>query len=207
MATQTRMTSQERRAAIIEAAVRLFAERGFRGATTRELAAVCGVTEPVLYQHFETKRELYKAIIEAKMEEGAERIEWALEPYIDSEDDRGFFTRVAETILAWYASDPDYVRLLLYSALERHELAELFHQHHAVRSYVQVIVDYIRKRAGSGAFRNVTPELAARAFTGSVANYALRQVVFRSAEDRDAARQRAMVSVLVDIFLNGIRKS
>ena len=60
------MKSDERRDAIVHSAIHLFAEKGFRGATTRELAAAAGVTEPVLYQHFRTKSDLYSAIIEAK---------------------------------------------------------------------------------------------------------------------------------------------
>jgi AcrR family transcriptional regulator len=64
------MTSEERRAAILAAAVRLFAERGFRGTTTRALARAVGVSEPVLYEHFKSKHELYKAIVEAKSREG-----------------------------------------------------------------------------------------------------------------------------------------
>ena len=68
MAVQTerkqRLSAEERKAAIVEAAVHLFAERGFRGTTTRELAAAVGVSEPVLYQHFSAKSDLYSAIIE-----------------------------------------------------------------------------------------------------------------------------------------------
>lgn len=63
MAT-ARLSSSARRAAILDEAVKLFSEKGFRGVTTRELAAAVGVTEPVLYQHFETKRDLYRALIE-----------------------------------------------------------------------------------------------------------------------------------------------
>ena len=63
---KTRMRGEERYAAIVRCAIRLFAEKGFRGATTRELASALGVTEPVLYRHFPTKRDLYNAIIEAK---------------------------------------------------------------------------------------------------------------------------------------------
>ena len=69
MAT-ARLSSQARRAAILDAAVRLFSEKGFRGVTTRELAAAVGVSEPVLYQHFETKRDLYHAIIEERAVQG-----------------------------------------------------------------------------------------------------------------------------------------
>src|SRR5574341_482023 len=84
-----RMPGEERRAAIAAAAVRLFAERGFRGATTRELAAAAGVTEPVLYQHFKTKRDLYGAIIESKSREGGQKVLARLEPYLNTCDDRG----------------------------------------------------------------------------------------------------------------------
>ena len=49
-----RMRSVERRAAIVRSASRLFAEKGFSGATTRELASALAVSEPVLYQHFRT---------------------------------------------------------------------------------------------------------------------------------------------------------
>ena len=59
-----RLTGQERRAAIIDAAINCFAQNGFRGVTTRELAQSAGVSEPVLYDHFPSKRDLYNAIIE-----------------------------------------------------------------------------------------------------------------------------------------------
>ena len=70
MTIPIRLSSQQRRSAILGTAIRLFAERGFRGVTTRELAAAVGVSEPVLYQHFPSKKELYSAIIEASKDEG-----------------------------------------------------------------------------------------------------------------------------------------
>ena len=48
----TRLDSDERRQAIVEAAVPLFARKGFSGATTRELAEAAGVSEALLYRHF-----------------------------------------------------------------------------------------------------------------------------------------------------------
>jgi AcrR family transcriptional regulator len=49
MPKRQRLSKDQRRQAIVEAAAALFAERGFRGVTTRELAKAVGVTEPVLY--------------------------------------------------------------------------------------------------------------------------------------------------------------
>ena len=95
---KTRMRGEERYAAIVRSAIRLFAEKGFRGATTRELASALGVTEPVLYRHFPTKRDLYNAIIEAKAEQASERVH-TLRRYAEAGDDKTFFTRLGELIL------------------------------------------------------------------------------------------------------------
>lgn len=195
------MASQDRRAAIIRTAVEMFAERGFRGTTTRELAAACGVSEPVLYQHFATKRDLYTAIIEAKLQEHCDR-GCVLQTHIEAQDDRAVFTCFAENIVAWYTHDTAYIRLLLFSALEGHELTVMFHEHATVRSYRQFVVDYIRRRVEAGAFRAANPDLASRAFLGMIANYALGDVIFRCNENEDRAE---VIAGMVEIFLEGMR--
>ena len=60
----TRLDSDERRQAIVEAAVPLFARKGFSGATTRELAEAAGVSEALLYRHFPSKQLLYSEILQ-----------------------------------------------------------------------------------------------------------------------------------------------
>jgi AcrR family transcriptional regulator len=59
-----RLPAAERRAAIVEAALRVFGERSYGAATTAEIARAAGVTEPVLYRHFASKRDLYLACLE-----------------------------------------------------------------------------------------------------------------------------------------------
>jgi AcrR family transcriptional regulator len=58
----TRLNSEERRAAIIQAVQRVFAEKGFDGTTTRELAEEAGVSEALLFKHFPNKEALYSAM-------------------------------------------------------------------------------------------------------------------------------------------------
>jgi AcrR family transcriptional regulator len=57
-----RLSSDERRLAILEAAVPLFAAQGFRGVTTRHLAQEAGISEALLYQHFPSTEALYAAV-------------------------------------------------------------------------------------------------------------------------------------------------
>src|SRR5262245_12797549 len=62
----SRMASDERRDQILHVAMRLFAERGFRGTTTKEIAQAAGVSEAMVFRHFANKDELYHAIIDHK---------------------------------------------------------------------------------------------------------------------------------------------
>src|SRR5438477_11645 len=60
----TRLDSDERRQAIVDAAVPLFARKGFAGTTTRELAEIAGISEALLFRHFPSKQLLYREILQ-----------------------------------------------------------------------------------------------------------------------------------------------
>lgn len=195
-----RMTSEERRAAIMGAGERLFAERGFRGTTTRALADAVGVSEPVLYEHFNSKRDLYAAIVGAKSREGLTIGTALLEPYAKARDDRGFFTCLGEFILDQYTGDPAYIRLLLFVALQDPDLAALFHEHQ--REGRECLSHYIRQRMEEGAFRPVDPPLAARAFMGMIFHHAQACLLFP--DDFVKGSRKEVVAGMVDIFLRGI---
>ena len=63
-ATRKRLPTEERRALIVEAGGRLFGERGYDGTRLDDVAAAAGVTKPILYRHFGSKRDLYLALLE-----------------------------------------------------------------------------------------------------------------------------------------------
>jgi AcrR family transcriptional regulator len=64
----TRLPAAKRREQLLDTAVTLFAERGYAGATTAELAKAAGVTEPIIYRHFESKKNLFVAVIDRTSE-------------------------------------------------------------------------------------------------------------------------------------------
>lgn len=59
-----RMRARDRRRQLLEVATGLFAERGYGGTTTAELARAAGVTEPILYRHFKNKMDLFRTLID-----------------------------------------------------------------------------------------------------------------------------------------------
>src|SRR5579872_5861967 len=57
-----KLSCEERRSAILRAVRRVFAEKGFDGTTTRELADAAGVSEALLFKHFPNKEALFSAV-------------------------------------------------------------------------------------------------------------------------------------------------
>lgn len=73
----SRLPAAKRREQLLDVALALFSEKGYAGATTAELARVAGVTEPIIYRHFASKKELFIALIERTGQQTLEK--WELE--------------------------------------------------------------------------------------------------------------------------------
>jgi AcrR family transcriptional regulator len=65
----TRLPAAERRSALVDAALHVFSEGSYAGATTAEIAREAGVSEPVLYRHFASKRDLWLACLDVAWDE------------------------------------------------------------------------------------------------------------------------------------------
>lgn len=196
-----RLSAAERRAAIVDSAVSLFAERGFRGTTTREIAAAVGVTEPVLYQHFATKRAMYDAILEANAQDQDPTLQERLAELSAAGDNRALFMTLGELMLGFHIRDPRFARLLMFSALERHELSKLFFEK-KVACFYEFITAHIERQIAIGAFRPVNLLLAARAFAGMIAHHGLLFSVMQLGGL--PASPAEIIESVVDIFLGGI---
>lgn len=197
-----RLTKADRRKAIVETAVQLFAEVGFRGGTTRELARRVGVSEPILYEHFATKRDLYAAIIDSATHVDFDEVRRQLEKRAAGNDPEGFFTHLASRIVEHQEKNPYYLRLILFSALEKHELAELCFESHAIVIH-QIVTGFIQRQIALGAFRPVDAPLAARSFMGMVLHYSIFDQHFGFKLVR-SSKKRA-IATMVDIFLRGLK--
>src|SRR5712692_1937445 len=170
-----RVSAPDRKRQILAVATCLFARQGFAGTTTRQIAQRAGVNEALVFRHFPTKEELYWDVLEAKIHEAApaERIEKTLA----SSRGLAVFERVAFEILQRRAQDDTLSRLLLFSGLENHELAQRFFVTY-VADYYDRLATHIERLMQAGRLRRTDPLLAARAFFGMVIYHSWIQDVF-----------------------------
>ena len=199
--TRVRFTGEDRRLQILEVASGLFARQGFNGTTTRDIAQAARVNEALIFRHFPSKEELYWAVIEEKCRVGTWQQE--LEANLASgKSDREIFQSIAAGILERRRKDSSLARLLLFSALENHKLADRFFKV-SVAQYYERLAEYITRRIQQGAFRKVDPMLAARGFLGMINYHFQIQELYGGKKyhkysDADAAQ------ALTDLWLHGI---
>ena len=69
-----RLTAEERRELILDAALEVFARRGFHGSSIDEIAHAAGVSKALIYEHFPSKRDLHVSLLERNVQEIFERL-------------------------------------------------------------------------------------------------------------------------------------
>ncbi|TAL09425.1 MAG: TetR/AcrR family transcriptional regulator [Nitrospirae bacterium] len=192
-------SGRERQASIIAAAATLFAQKGFNGTTTREIAKTAGISEALLYRYFPTKRALYAAIIAAKSQ--LSQLMASIEEAAAKRDDVQVFTLIAGFRIH-RGADPSLLRLLLFSALEGHELSDMFFRNRH-RVFYEFLAGYIARRTREGAFRKVDPLLAAQSFVGMIVYHRLLHEIFKVPPH---CTPEEAVAGYVNVFLEGLRK-
>ena len=196
-----RYTAEDRRQQIMDIAMTLFARQGFEGTTTREIARSAGVNEAIIFRHFPSKEDLYWAIIQRKCQ-SAGRAQMIGEKIAAGESDLAIFSSIAENMLTRNRNDSDITRLLLFTALERHELSNEFFSGYVAQQY-EMLADYIRRRIADGAFRAVDATLAARGFLGMVIYHYLIQELFGGRKQQEFD-PRETGRILAEIWLRGV---
>jgi AcrR family transcriptional regulator len=195
------MSTRDTKKDILRAAIELFARKGFRGTTTRDLATQAEVNEAIIFRYFTNKTELYRAILEEKAQQREADIDEPMEEMSGTADIRTFLEFVGNQFLERHEKDSTFMRLMLFSALEGHELADMFLSSLAVKD---PIAAYMEQQMNAGTLREMDPALAARAFLGMFALHVQIQEIFGQKKTRDFDRSE-VVRTFVSIFLAGMK--
>ena len=118
-------------------------------------------------------------------------------------DDRAVFETLAYTALQQHENDTEFMRLLLHSALEGHQLAQMFWDRNVLRMY-EFLSAYIRERQRDGAFRQIEPTVVVRAFIGMIIHHSLNNNLWdQSRHLLNISNERAARD-FTEILLNGV---
>jgi AcrR family transcriptional regulator len=150
-AARPRLTAPDRRVVLVDAALKVFSARSYRGSTTAEIAREAGVTEPVLYRHFASKRDLFLACVD----EVWRRLQDAVEAELASESDPADWAlAVPRAIAALRRRGLAPTQLWLQALGEATEDAEIrrYLRRH-LRDVHDYVADVLRRAQDAGGIR------------------------------------------------------
>lgn len=201
------MTGDERYSQILQVAIKLFSQNGFRGTTTKEIARAAGVSEAMVFRHFATKDELYSAILDWKACESrtTNPFEIVAEAMAANDDFKVFYLMMLNA-LNRHERDPQFMRLLFHSALEGHKLADMFIEQNLVPIY-EFLSAYLEKRQKEGAIRkDIKSRVIVRAFVGMMIHHALNGSLWDTKKRLLNISNEEAAKDFTEILLQGIRK-
>lgn len=154
---------------IVEQATKLFAAKGFFGASLQDIAKAVGIRKPSLLYHFPSKDDLRRSVLEQMLQHWNEAVPRMLKAATSGEEQ---FDAIGEETIKFFSEDPDRARLLLRELLDRpEEMSPLVNLH--VQPWTRVVCDYIRKGQAQG---RVHPDIDPEAYVSTVINLILSNI-------------------------------
>jgi AcrR family transcriptional regulator len=192
------MSTEQTQEKILNAALRLFSQKGFLGATTRGIAREARVAEVTLFRHFPTKEALFKEVIRRYSFLPALR---GILPGLEEAGYEEALLAIARRFLATLDERRDLVRIML---AERHlypsQVKGIFRGF--LGEMVRMLADYFRRLQARGVLRDFDPDAAAKAFLGAFFSYVHFLGFFFEATQKRNQSERFAVE-FVDLFIRG----
>ena len=195
MATNTKAN---RRRSIIAAALKIFADKGFIGASISEISKAAGISDVTIYEYFKTKENLLFAIPEEITRKYIKETKQALS-YIRGAENK--IRAILRSYYQLYENNPDYSSLVLLQLRVNHN----FHQsaaYNLVREPARMLITTIQEGIDNGEFNeNTNPYLIRSIFLGTIEHIFTRLRLKGSPKSSSDD-----LEPLLDIVFNGIRK-
>jgi len=184
-----RLSAEERRASIIKVAKRLFAHSGFHGVSIDEIVKTVGVSPAILYRHFESKDELYEAVLQ---EFSATR-----ESYVEAvvADDNGFeqvLRGMTTVFVSSIMNHPDMLKMEMHSQLEGSEASQAFFLNRW-KSFTDYIEFNLNELQSQKKIKAINAKAAALIYQGII-----REVLLQKCMQSTDRFQDTPVAILVD---------
>ena len=166
-----RLTAEERRQAILEAALEVFARRGYNGSSIDEIAQTAGISKALIYEHFPSKRDLHVSLLESHVQEIFERL---AEAAATSDPGEVRLRAGVDAFLGFVETRRDAFRMLFRDAVEP-EVAGIVAavQRQTAAAVAGMIATEPRKGRGDPKRDALAIEMLGQQLTGAVQSLAL----------------------------------
>ncbi len=188
-----KIPSLDKRHRILQAAVQLFAERGYSGATISEIASLANVADGTVYEYFKNKEDLLLSIPEEYFKDHLHR----LEETFNIRNPVRKIRRFIQYHFRLYLTDRDFLKIYLILIL----LNRRFYQSRAyesLRQYIQVFEELVKEGMNDGSFRSdINIRVFRNMFLGAFTHMVLRWIFASEGKNIDQMREIDEVTELL----------
>jgi TetR/AcrR family transcriptional regulator, fatty acid metabolism regulator protein len=196
-----RTTREDKRRRIIDAAVKVFAEKGFFGAKVSEIADAAGVADGTIYLYFKSKDDILISLFQEKMSEIVKQLQAILSDLPDPETK---MRRYVIEHLKLVASQPELMQVL---TVELRQSARFIKEYSpkAFARYLAVIGMIIEEGQRAGVFRkDIDAGILRRALFGLIDELSLEWVL-RSRDDKPPLDPEVIGEQIAEFIIRGLR--
>lgn len=197
---------QKRSAQILEAAARVFAQKGYHAATTKKIAAEAGVSEGTIYNYFQSKEDLLLSVPRLLSETTAlpALSQMLTTPITSGEEEQKLMTIVLENAFQTLQSNVDFIKVL-FSTLPTMDEETLEEYLRRIPFYfAQAVEEFLQTRIAQGVYRPMNTTVVARAFMGMIIIFILTQEVLPGKRVFATVGYDVIGQEIVRLFLHGV---
>lgn len=167
-------TTEERRRQIMDAALRVFAEKGFTGATNKDIGREASVAPGLIYHYFADKRALFDALFAERVPLAATGALLAIDG-AENDEPRAVLGRLFSTLLARMDTEEDLCvfKLLTGEAMRDAGMLERFNAN--AGAVVADLASYLANQVARGRLRPLEPTVVAQLLIGSLIQMMMRR--------------------------------
>lgn len=193
---EPQQTRRDRREDILKASLHLFATKGFHGTSMRDIAREAEITEGLIYHYFESKRDLFRAIID---EYSFLPLLRTLPDLAEQLDLRALLIVLARGFFDVLKQNTELARLLLQEVQVFPEEKEVFFAD-AVHESILELSKILQARMNDRARAQVDPDVAARLFFNALLAFFVEQEIL-GGKHMLPADEGSYIEHLVDMFV------
>jgi len=187
--------------AIIEAAVKVFSEKGFNGATTKEIAQAAGIAEGTIFRHFPSKSAILYFIVDYFIPLlGVESLKQTIDE-CQGLDQKTALKHIIQNRFETIAQGKDLMRIVLTETQYDASLRETYLDR-VYKPILQIMSGFFQTRIEHGDFREANPRILSHLLISFIIFSISNQYYFDNAQD-----YQFNADDLADILLNGIKGS
>jgi AcrR family transcriptional regulator len=187
---------------LLGATMKLVSEKGYLGATTREIAQEAGVSELTLFRHFGTKEKLFEGLLGQytflpRLKE--------LRPQLDELPYEEALRTVATRFLLTLKERKSFIKIMFSEANHYPDKIRKIYND-TIDETRATLADYFLSLRKKGRLRNISPEAGARTFLSMLVAYFRSEEIMRGLDITKKGKMDREVREIVDIFVHGTMK-